>query len=77
MLKDILYIDLSMTTNWDKWPKKVKVTHGKGRCVINIPAELARRMGLDKADYALIAMNEPNKLEVRTYNGPEDYKEYV
>ena len=66
-----------MTNVWDEWPKKVKVTHGKGRCVINIPAKWARDVGLDKAEYALIAMKGPKKLEVKKFHGPEDFKEFI
>lgn len=60
-----------------KWPRPVKITHGRGRCVINIPADLARDMGLDKAEYALVWMKGNNKLEVKVFHGTEDFKEYV
>lgn len=59
------------------WPKVVKVTHGKGRCVINIPAKWARDTGLDKADHALVARKGLNKLEVSVFHGTEDFKEYI
>jgi len=60
-----------------KWPKTVKVTHGRGRCVINIPAEWARDIGLDQAGYALISRKGVNKLEVKAFHGTEDFEEYV
>lgn len=66
-----------MGIEFNKWPAQVKITHGKGRCVINIPAKLARETGLDKAEYALIARKGRKKLEVSAFHGPQDYKKYV
>lgn len=66
-----------MSTMWDKWPAKVKITHGRGRCVINIPAKWARDMGLDEAEYALIHRTQRKILEVTAFHGPEDYKKYI
>lgn len=66
-----------MSVMLDKWPGKVKITHGRGRCVINIPAKWARDMGLDKAEYALIARKGRKKLELEVFHGPEDYKKYI
>lgn len=63
-----------MSTQSKKWPAVVKITHGKGRCVINIPTRLARETGLDQAEYALIRQTGKRKLEVREFHGPEDYK---
>lgn len=59
------------------WPIKVKITKGHCRTVINIPVKIAREIGLDQADYCLIMKIKENKLEVKRYDGEEDYKEYV
>lgn len=58
-------------------PALVKISHGKSRCVINIPAKWARDTGLDKADFALVIKKGSNKLEVKRYDGEEDVKEYI
>lgn len=58
-------------------PALVKITHGKSRCVINIPAKLAKDVGLDKADFALVVKKGSNKLEVKRYDSEEDVKEYL
>ncbi len=59
------------------WPKLVKITHGKGRCVINVPARWARELDLDKSEYALLHKVGDRILEVLPFRGGEDYKQYV
>jgi len=58
-------------------PAMVKISHGKSRCVINIPAKWARDTGLDKAKYALIVKKGSNKLEIKRYDSDKDFKEYI
>jgi len=59
------------------WPVQVKITKGKSRTVINIPAKIARELGFDRAKYCLIKKIGEKKLEVKRYDGEEDFKEYV
>lgn len=66
-----------MATMADRLPKVVKITHGRGRCVINIPRVWARELGLDKAECAFITKKPGKKLEVKVYEGSWDYKRYV
>jgi len=58
-------------------PALVKISRGKSRCVINIPVKLAKAIGLDKADFALVIKKGSNKLEVKRYDSDEDYAEYI
>ncbi len=54
-----------------------KVSHSKSSHKINIPIELARETGLDKAEVVLIVKTGENKLEVKRYDGEKDLEEYV
>ncbi len=54
-----------------------KVSHSKSSHKINIPIELARETGLDKAEVVLIVKTGENKLEVKRYEGEKDLEEYV
>ncbi len=54
-----------------------KVSHSKSSHKINIPIELARETGLDKAEVVLIVKRGENKLEVKRYDGEKDLEEYV
>lgn len=58
-------------------PALVKISHGKSRCVINIPAKWARDLGLDKAGFALVVKKGSNKLEVKRYDSEKDFEEYI
>lgn len=55
----------------------VRIGHTKSSCKINVPIELARKIGLDKAKHVLIIKTGDKKLEVKRYDGQEDHKEYL
>jgi len=57
--------------------KIVKVTSNKSRHVINIPADMAREIGIDKADHVIITKSGNNKLEVKRYDSEKDVAEYI
>lgn len=57
-------------------PMAVKIVHSKSSHKINIPIALAREMGFDKADFALVVKKGNNKLEVKRYDKAEDGAEY-
>ena len=54
-----------------------KVSHSKSSHKINIPIELAKETGMDKAKVVLLIKTGENKLEVKKYDGEKDLKEYV
>lgn len=45
--------------------KLVKITNRAGQCTITIPISIARKTGLDKADFAMVEINKKNIVEVR------------
>ena len=60
-----------------EFPAQIKVGHTASSCKINVPIRLARMIGLDKAKQVLIVKSGPKHLEVKVYEGQEDYKEYI
>lgn len=58
-----------------KWTL-VTITHSKSSHKINIPVEIARGTGMDKAEMAIVSMREDNKFEVKRFDKNEDIKEY-
>lgn len=61
----------------DQFPQLVKVGHTQSSCKLNIPIKVARKLGLDKAEYVLMIKCGEKKLEVKRYDSKEDYEEYV
>ena len=55
----------------------VKVSHSKSSSKINIPVDIAKETGIDKAKFVLIVKTGRNKIEVKKYDSPKDLKEYV
>lgn len=58
-------------------PMTVKIMHSKSSHKINIPIALAKEVGFDKAEYALVVSKGNNKLEIKRYDKEEDIIEYV
>jgi len=55
----------------------IKITHSKSSNKINIPIDIARAIGIDKAEHVIIVKKGENKAEIKRYDGLESYKEYV
>lgn len=55
----------------------IKVTHGKASHKINIPVDIARATGIDKAEYVIIVKKGADKAEVKRYDGPESCKGFI
>jgi len=55
----------------------VTVTKSKSSCKINIPVDLARATGIDKANEVILVVRGNNKIEVKRYDKEEDLKEYL
>lgn len=67
-----------MTDNKEKRTfRLVKVSHSKSSHKINIPIEVARATGIDKAEVVLIVKIGSKKIEVKRYDGEKDLKEYI
>jgi len=54
-----------------------KSCHGKSSNKINIPVELARETGIDKAEMVIVTKSANNKIEVKRYDKEGDIREYI
>lgn len=66
---------MSICAGRKKWTL-VTISHSKSSHKINIPVEIARGTGMDKAETAIVSMRSDNKFEVKRFDKNEDIKEY-
>ncbi len=66
---------MSVCVGRKKWTI-VTISHSKSSHKINIPIEIARGTGMDKAETAIVSMRSDNIFEVKRYDKPEDIKDY-
>ena len=55
----------------------IKITHSKSSHKINIPMNIARAIGIDKAEHVIIVKKGENKAEIKRYDSLKDFEEYV
>lgn len=55
----------------------VSVSHSRSSAKINIPTNIARATGLDKASHVIIVQTAENKVELKRYDKQSDLREYL